>query len=196
MTQFATAAELAARLGITFTSAETTRANTLLALSSGLIQQETGQTISAVAADELECPSVSGSRFRLPERPVTSVTSVELDSELVGTDDYYLDGDELVRANFPVGSENHFGSGGVGWLGPLYTITVTYDHGYATVPELVKTVCMEAVARVWVNPGAATRETIGNASADYGVVGLLLAEHEKRALNDLLRRTAGTVTLR
>jgi hypothetical protein len=47
MTQFATNGEFAARMGLTLNAAEQTRVDTLLALASGLIQQETGQKIAS-----------------------------------------------------------------------------------------------------------------------------------------------------
>jgi hypothetical protein len=196
MTQFATNAELAARLGLTLTEDEGDRADTLLALASGLIQAETGQTIAAVSDDELTRPGDYSARLRLPERPVVSVTSITLDGVAIVKPDYYLDGDELVRANWPIGSENNFGSSGLGWLGPLYTLVITYSHGYETIPELVKAVCLEMVARVWVNPGAASQEIVAGTSTTYSARGLLLTDQEKRDLDDLLRKTVGSLRSR
>lgn len=207
MTQFATNAEFAARLGLTLTSAEQTRADTLLALASGLIQQETNQTISQITGDTLVIRSVYGDRLRLPERPVQSVASVVLtdpegNATTVDTADYYLDLDELVRVRsrllFP---ELTFGMWARGWLGPRWTMTVTYTHGFATIPELVKATCMEMVIRAWVNPGSVAREQVGDTMTVYDNMrfspsGLLLTDTEKATLNDLLGRRHGSVTLR
>lgn len=206
MTQFATNAEFAARIGLTLTAAEQTRADALLALASGLIQQETKQTISEVTDDVLTMRSVYGERIRLPQRPVSSVSQVTLTPEggeatVIGADTYYLDGDELVRASFPVKYQQFFADWTRGWLGPLYTIAITYTHGYATIPEIVKAVCMEMVTRVWVNPGSVARETVGNTSTVYdnmrfSPTGLLMTDTEKAAVNRAVRRQSGTVTLR
>jgi hypothetical protein len=65
---------------------------------------------------------------------------------------------------------------------------------------VVKTVCMEAVRRVWVNPGAVVSEGVGDTRQAYGDAapgGLLLTPLEKARLNDvLLGYQAGTVALR
>lgn len=207
MTQFATNAEFAARLGITLTTDEQTRADTLLALASGLIQQETRQTIEQVTDDVLAVRSVYGDRFRLPQRPVTDISSVTLTpkSGTPSTVDplvYYLDRDELVRVTSRlILPELAFVQWSPGWLGPYWTITITYTHGFETIPEVVKTVCLEAVVRAWVNPGSVARETIGDTATVYdnmrfSPTGLLLTDDEKKNLNDFLRRRSGTVTLR
>jgi len=207
LAQFATHDEFAARIGLTLTSDEQARADTLLTLASGLIQQEARQTVELVEDDVLAVPSIYGERFRLPQRPVVSISSVILtphqqDPVTVDPAVYYLDKDELVRITsrliFP---ELQFVHWSPGWLGPYWTITVTYTHGFATIPEVVKSVCMEAVVRAWVNPGSVARQTIGDTATVYdnmrfSPTGLLLTEDEKKNINDLLRRRSGSVTLR
>jgi hypothetical protein len=206
LTQFATNAEFAARLGLTLTTDEQNRADTLLALASGIIQQEMKQTIEQVVDDTLTMRSVYGERIRLPQRPVTAVSEVTLTPEggtptTIGADTYYLDCDEIVRASFPVKYQQFFSDWTRGWLGPLWQIAITYTHGYETIPEVVKAVCMEMVVRVWVNPGSVARETVGNTSTVYdnmrfSPTGLLLTDSERTQLNKALRRTSGTITLR
>jgi hypothetical protein len=205
-TQFATANDLAVRLGITLTTDEITRADALLALASGLIQQETNQTIELVEDDEWVVRSSYAERIRLPQRPVVEVTSVSLTPEggvptVIGADTYYVDGDDLVRASFPIKYQQFFADWTRGWLGPLWTLTVVYSHGYETIPEFVKTVCMEMVTRVWVNPGSVARESVGNVSTVYdnnrfSPTGLLMTDPERAELNKLLRRHSGSIALR
>lgn len=207
MAQFATNADLAARLGLTLTSTEQTRADTLLQLASGLIQQETRQQIEQVTDDEYVIRSTYDDRIRLPQRPVTSVSSVTL--QLIGgaatfdvpTNTYYLDTDELVRTSFPLAVQYAFAQYARGWLGPLWQATITYTHGFATIPEIVKAVCLESVIRAWVNPGSVARQTVGDTVTVYdnmrfSPTGLLLTDGEKKDLNDFLRRRSGTVKLR
>jgi hypothetical protein len=205
-TRFVSAAEFAARLGLTLTDAETDRANTLLALASGLIVEATGQDVALVEDDIYTAPSVYGDRLRLPQRPVVEVSEVSLTPKggspsVIDPNSYYLDGGELVRSRFPFGYEFVFGNYGQGWLGPFWTVTVTYTHGYAdAIPAVVKTVCMEAVRRVWDNAGSVVSETIGDTQTGYGrdaPGGLLLTPKETSRLNDvLIGYQAGTVTLR
>jgi hypothetical protein len=200
--QFATAAELGDRLGLTLTNAEITRANALLTLASGLIQDGTKQTISLVTGEVFTRKGDYPNRIRLPQRPVVSVASVTLDGvALVAGTDFYLDGDELVRMNaLPQAS---FGLPNSGWGYPWKDIVVTYTHGYATIaiPTLVKTVCMEMVTRVWVNPGSVIQEAVAGTQVTYAPYsapprGLLLTKAEKAELNELLRRRAGSIGLR
>lgn len=184
MAQFATAAELGSRLGISLDEDETTRANTLLTLASGLIQDETGQEI-AQATETFTRPGVWGNRLRLRERPVTAVTSVKIDGVALAADDWYLDGDELVR--------------GGGWSGPEADVEIVYTHGYASAdtPPAVKAVCLEVATRVWVNPGNARQEGYGLEQVSYSSSnGLLLTDEERRTVNDAIRRTYGSLKLR
>lgn len=184
MAQFATAVELGQRLGITLDATETTRADALLVLASGLIQDETGQSIEQ-ATETVTRPGVWGNLLRLLERPVTAVSSVKIDGVALAADDWYLDGDELVR--------------GGGWGGPEAAVEIGYTHGYAAadVPAAVKTTCLEVVARVWTNPGNARQEGYGLEQVSYASAnGLLLTEEERRTVNDAIRRTEGSTVLR
>lgn len=205
--RFAESTDLEARLGVSFTADEHIRANELLALASEMIQDETRQKIELVVDDTLSVRSTYDDRFRLPQRPVVDVSSVTL--TLIGgnqtfdvpAETYYLDGDEIVRTAFPLAYQWAFASYARGWLGPLYQMTVVYTHGYATVPSLVKAVCMEMVTRAWVNPGSVARETVGNVSTVYdnmrfSPTGLLMTDTERAQLNDKLRRQSGSITLR
>lgn len=198
VTRFATSSDLEVRLGLEFTVEEHVRAAKLLADASKLIQDETGQTISLVTADTLIRRSVYDDRFRLPQRPVVSVASVVLDGVTVDPTSWYVEGDEVVQAGI---AEQFFAAVSRGWGGPLRTLTVVYTHGYTTVPGLARSVCMEAVARVWVNPGAVVQESIAGVVTTYAPYsspprGLLLTDDEKASLNNLLRRQSGSVSLR
>lgn len=187
MAQFATAVELGQRLGITLDGDETTRATALLTLASGLIQDETGQSIEQ-ATETVTRPGVWGTRLRLLERPVTAVSSVKIDGVALAADDWYLDGDELVR--------------GGGWGGPEADVAIGYTHGYASadVPTAVKTTCLEVVARVWTNPASVQAESYGLEQITYGDYrsrgGMLLTEAEAKVVNDAIRRTEGSTVLR
>jgi hypothetical protein len=192
MTQFATAAELATRLGVSFNATETTDANLLLTLASSVIASEAGQEIALVEDDTLTRAGFAGSRLRLPQRPVVSVTSVTVNGVLLPGSDYILDGDELILGTF-------WGPGS-SWGSSMYdTIVVTYDHGYAEIPGIAKMLCLELAVRAWVNPGAVAGEGYGSENINYGPnLGMLLSQDERKMLRDKFRRGggAGTVTLR
>lgn len=194
---FATADDLAARLGIVLTGAEGTRATTLLALASELIQDVVKQKISLVEDDVLSMPGTVEDRIALPERPVVSVDSVMLDDvALTEGSDWYLDGATIYRRalvfNPTIGVLDGPFLLGSGFGTPLQTLAITYTHGYADddVPGTVKAVCLEAVVRCFVNPGAVARETVGNTSTVYDNMrfspsGLLITDDERRTLKRL-----------
>jgi hypothetical protein len=203
VTQFATSADLAARLGLTFSADEQTRADTLLAIASGIIEDETKQTISLVTDDVYTRPGDYDTRVRLPERPVVSVASVVLNGvALNAPDNFYVDRDELVRVNWnSVIQDSSFGLPWAGWGFPWWNLVVTYTHGFAVIPQTVKNVCMEMVVRVWTNPGSVAREMVGNVSVVYdnmrfSPAGMLMTDLEKADINKLLRRHTGSATLR
>lgn len=199
MAQFATNAELAARLGLTFSAAEQARADALLTSASGLIQEHTGQTILLVSNDSFTRPGSYSDRIGLPQRPVVSVASVTVDgTALTAGSDFYIDGDELVRMG--TASPWH-GLPAPGWGNPWQSIVVVYTHGYATIPARIKAICQEMVVRVWVNPGSVIQESVGDVQTTYAPYvqpprGLLLTDAEKDELNDIFRRVLASPKLR
>jgi hypothetical protein len=208
--RFATADDLATRLGLTLTTAEQTRANTLLADASGLIADHAKQQIALVADDELTMPGTTDDRIRLPERPVVSVASITLDGQTLGQGkDWYLNGDEIIRL-----SSMYVQNGGLdamldapyllgrsfGW--PGQKLVIVYTHGYTddALPKLVKSICLEMVVRVWVNPGSVARETVGNTATVYDNMrfspsGLLLTDTEKKELRRFFGARARSIQI-
>lgn len=193
---FATYTDLENRFGITMTSAERTRAAALIADAQRLIQDDTGQTIELVSNDSVTLPGAYTASIRLPQRPVVSVASVVLDgSTLTAADDWYVDGDDLVRTGIWPASQNRFGISGA-WGDPSQALVVTYTHGWAAIPGAIKAVCLEMVGRVWVNPGATSEQEIGNSRATYAAQGLLMTEDERQAVRGAIRRQSASVVLR
>jgi hypothetical protein len=201
MAQFVTSTELADRLGVEFTAQEDTRADTLLTLASGLVQREARQEIEQTEDDTLTRRGTAEDRIRLPERPVTEVSSVTLAGDTLTVDeDWYLDGDELVRMPAPSSATfPHVPASG--WGLPDEELVIVYTHGYATIPDAIKVIVLEAVVRVWVNPGAVMSERYGSEQAVYATQGvpngMLLTEAERETVREMFRTsTVGTVHLR
>jgi hypothetical protein len=197
-TRFANSADLQDWLGVELTAAEHVRAAKLLADATGLVQKAARQTISRVTNDELTRPGAYADRIRLPERPVVSVSEVELDGvTLVADDEWYLDGDELVRTGVWAPSEDRFATFGGGWGDPSQVLVVTYTHGFDPIPETVKAICLQAVARVWTNPAMVQQENYGPMQTMYlPGQGLLLTDHEIQAVRQAVGRTAASTVLR
>lgn len=197
MAQFATADELAARLGITLAGGEVTRANTLLTLASGLIQGEARQTIARVTDDVLAIRGLTEGKILLPERPVISVSAVSLADDLVNADDYYLDGDELVRGGIGWSAWlDRYDFGGGRWGSSSSPLVVTYTHGYSTIPDAIKSVCVESTVRAYVNPGSVEQEAYGSERTSYGAVGLTLTDDERRIVRRVCGRRSESLAVR
>jgi len=127
--------------------------------------------------------TIVGGVVTLP-RPVTSVTSVTIDGDLIDADSYDFDGVDTI-------------SGLGAWDGPA---TVVYIGGYATAPTDVKAVALAVAGRIVDNPSGLRSETIGAYSAtrageDVDIAGTELLASEVRSLRPW-RRGAGTLRLR
>jgi hypothetical protein len=132
---------------------------------------------------------------------VTEVSSVTLAGDtLTVDDDWYLDGDELVRTTAAASSTfPHVPASG--WGLPDEELVIVYTHGYATIPDAIKVIVLEAVVRVWVNPGAVMSERFGSEQSVYATQGtpngLLLTEAERETVREMFRSSGvGTVHLR
>jgi hypothetical protein len=199
---FATPYDLAARLGVTLTPDEAARADLLLDLASDEVRRVTGQTINYVKDDLLVRPGSWGVRLRLPQRPVIEVTQVTAtfytgDPYVAPPLTYYLDGDELVRFGFPIGLEQYFFTIGNGWLGPAYTLSITYSHGWKTPPAIVKAITIECAVRAWLNPHQTATVTGGIVDQYSPALSIYPTEDEKKILRETFhRRNSGTIALR
>lgn len=167
MASLATVAELADRLQTTIASGQpTTAAQAALDQASAAIRTYTHQTISAVADDVKTFGFARSYGFNnyyfsttlfLPQLPVTAVASVVLNGRtLVQDTDYSWDPPTgiLQRLN--------------GWWDSaalVNTVVVTYSHGYATVPDDVKDICMDLAGLGFQSKGDEPSEyTIGGYS--------------------------------
>lgn len=194
---FAEVAELAARLGLTFTADEADRAATLLSLASDVIRDVVEQKINVVTDDEYERPGTTDDRIPLPERPVVSVSTVAVNgTEISG---WYVAGAVIVRQHRTGVADT------VGWSSPGFgceadTLTITYTHGYATVPALVKQLALEMTVRVWVNPGSVVQAGEGTTQTTYAPYadpprGLMLTNAEKSSLRRFFGSKGSSVTV-
>ncbi len=136
MAAFCTIADLEAFLQVTIGTPNAS-ATAAIAAASAAIQNECRQRIEQVAADVLTLTvEASRSTILLPEQPVTAVASVVEDGTTltVGTDYRWTSAGLLVRQ-------------GRAWHSGWQEVVVTYTHGYATIPDDLKGVCIRAAAR-------------------------------------------------
>lgn len=204
MISLATPEDIEARLGRDLTEAEASRAIALLADASAMIRAYTGQDFALVEDDEVTLRGPGGI-IRLPQRPVTAVSSVTA----VGGDgvpdvvlvDWIWDGVDEVRVgngSFVINLPE------VWWDDDGYpgTYRVTYSHGYVEVPADVVAVVCGMVMRTLTAPtmaGGVRSETIGPYSyqlAEAGTgISVIMSQADRDALKRY-RRTEGMFSVR
>lgn len=176
---FATAEDL--RRFLRRTTIDTDAANLVLNLAGQAIRAELGQQLDHVTGDTYVCGPGEGRVLLLPELPVTAVTSVaEYGQQLVEGDDYeWSHAGTLTRL-------------GGAWPAAARSVVVTYDHGHPEPPPVLRAVCVQVAARVFVNPQATTSLSIGDYARSWssttgaGRTGHLeLTDYERRLLRGL-----------
>jgi hypothetical protein len=134
----------------------------MLTIASGTVRAATGMGFSAVAGDTavLMADSADGPWLTLPARPVTGVTAVEMGGVPLAVGTWTLYGHRLYR---PGGWGSYGGvyvaNASTGWLSPSL-VTVTYNHGYAVIPDDVKAATLAVAAELIANPQGLTAEDI------------------------------------
>lgn len=114
--------------------------------------------VTQVVGDVVTLDGNGRTSVLLPAEPVTAVTSVRLQGELLvdGTDFDWSEGGYLRR----------LGCGA--WPDRLRCITVTYDHGYAVVPEDIQEAVIDQARSMYrVQPGVQSY-TAGGESVSFG----------------------------
>lgn len=155
VSQFATANELATIIKRTFNAEEIAAADLLLQLISGEIQRHTGQHIELVTDDHVTLHGNYGRQLVLPQWPVIAVSAVSINGNAVAAGTWTFAGNILYRGSLPVfnGPDDWGGDlSATSWWGPLAAIAVTYTHGFATIPDDVRSVCLRAGARALERP--------------------------------------------
>ena len=121
--------------------------------------ERTGQTFEAVTGDTITLDTHYGEDVRLPQRPVTAVTSVvtrhrgeTATTARTANTDYEVRGDRLRWV-------------GLGYW--PYEVTVTYSHGYATIPDDVKGATLAVAAEIFDNPEGLSRSSLDDDTAQH-----------------------------
>ncbi len=182
---FATETELEAYTG---TSIATDRARILLDMASGAIRSYCRQTFTRGATTVI-LPGTHAEKLELPERPVTAITLVKIgDTTLAVDTDYVWDGQHTlyrgtkVDGVLSVNGPDYLINGWGDWGGPGAQVTVTYTHGFTSIPNDIKGVCLALAARTLGSPDGVNSESVGSYSVSYsrtgGAVSLLSEERE------------------
>lgn len=139
------------------------KATMLVECATAIVQATCGQPpqrLIAVEDDEVTLVGLPGAWLDLPQRPVTAVTTVEVDGEEIAADtDFKVFGSRLWRST--------------GWASYLWeptAVMVTYDHGYADghqLLQLARSAVISLIKGVYGNPGGATRLAIDDYSEAF-----------------------------
>jgi len=208
----ATTDDVAAILQRTLTTQEVTYATRLIEMASAMVRRYTRQDLTAATADVVNLPGTWGHTITLPQRPVTAVTSVVINGATPAFASWKLIGDELFigTGSFqpdygsslwggpsglwgPAGSSTGPQATGASWQGPQGSVTVTYDHGYAVIPDEITNEVAGMAALQMSSPVGIDREVIGGYQAVYAkspVGGMSLTAETKAVLNFYRRRNA------
>lgn len=204
MADLATVEDLEARLGRTLTVDEAARAPALLADASARVREFTGQTLSAVAGDVIILRPV-GSLLRLPQRPVTAVTSVEAvapdGTSTTAMSGWSWDGRDKVDLTYATWSADFSTPAWRDRAAPD-TYKVVYDHGYNPVPHIVMSTVCGMVLRTLLSPSMTpgmVAERIGSYNYQLqqgaGATGatVVMTEEDEKALRRYGPRRYGSI---
>ncbi|MGW0933656.1 hypothetical protein [Streptomyces sp. NPDC002666] len=186
------------------TDEEAARASAMLADASALVRDFTRQELTAVTDDVIVLRPI-GVLVRLPQRPVTAVTSVAAvgrDGSTVGAlSGWVWDGRDKLDLSCATAS----GSWPLNWHGPgPDTYQVTYDHGYDPVPPGVVAVVCAMVLRTLLSPSLTAgmvAERIGSYNYQLqqggGAPGatVVMTPADEKALARYGPRRAGTIAV-
>ena len=135
---FCIVADMENFLQIPIPAAKIASAQRAIAEATEAIKNYCHQVIERVTDDVVTLDCRGGVWLYLPEMPVISVAAVIEDGEtLVVNDDYKLGQHGIL---YRIGSL---------WAEGIQIVTVTYTHGYVTLPDDIVGVCVRAAARAY-----------------------------------------------
>lgn len=159
---FAIPADLAAYLQIPAPDAGTAEESTMqlaLDIASSVVAARAGQEFAATSGATITLDTHYGEDVRLPQRPVTAVTSVTTrDRGATSTTARTLNTDYEVRGDR------------LRWVGIgswPYEVTVTYDYGYAEIPDEVRGATLAVAAEIFDNPEGLSRSALDDDTAQH-----------------------------
>lgn len=168
-TPFFTATDLANRLQIDPDSVNTQTATLLAQLASDAVRQDLQLSVDYVENDTITLYGDYGTMLLLPERPVVAVSSVSIGGQsLAPVQVGSMSSATPMFAWRPDGRLYRVVYGGdvyanqLTWYWPFgVPVTVTYSHGWQTVPAAFKSVALELAAAVYNNPEMHDSERVG-----------------------------------
>lgn len=136
-----------------------------LSIASGMVRDYLQQEITQVVDDIVYCDPVGGSFVALDELPVGSVSLVETTAD--GGATWTTADPTTYTVSRRTGLIFAKPYTGVCWPGDPESWRVTYTHGYATVPDTIKGICLSVAARGFSIPVGVDSERVGQRQVKY-----------------------------
>lgn len=190
---------------------EQTSAARLIPMASAMVRRYTRQNITQ-ATETVTLPGNWTHILELPQRPVTSVTSVVINGATSPSTSWKLVDNRLFLSTGsfqpdygqmyaggpnlwgPAGSTGGPQATGATWQGPQAQIVVTYTYGFAEVPADISNIVAGMVALAIASPVGINNEQIGGYKVAYSRSeggSMMLQDGDKKAL-DFYRKRAIT----
>ena len=191
--------DLAARLQIDPSAVNIDTANLLAQLASDAVRENIRQQVDFVADETITLWGDNGEILVLPQRPVTDVSAVSLAGTDLVPEQVNSTTSMLMYSWRPDGALRRVVYGGSFYAGELFykwplgvAVTITYSHGYTTVPSVMKHVALDLAAGVYSNPEMHDSERVGWVEWATKLVSMDLMASQCKSL-DLYRNIALTI---
>jgi hypothetical protein len=191
---FFTSAELASWLQLDPSTINTGTADLLAKLASDAIRDEIRLQVDHVTGETVTLWGDNGEILLLPQRPVTAVTSVVMDNHTLVPAVPDTSSALLMYDWRPDGRLYRVVYGGSFYASEVLfnwpygvPVTVTYDHGWYTVPSALKSVALQIAAQAYSNPEMHDQERVGWVEWQTKLQAMLLSPNQRTAL-DAYRR--------
>jgi hypothetical protein len=181
-TPLATVDQLAAYMALPLVSTDPA-ALLYLSAASGTVRDYLQQELTVVAGDVFLADPIDGAYVFLPEHPVTAVSLVELYDDTVTPGVWSTADPSTYTVSKRLGIIAGKPGCGVQWPTDPETWRVTYNHGFATLPDSLLGVVLGVAARAYSSPASIETERIGGYQVKYAVEGEGFTAIEKKALN-------------
>ena len=169
MASLATIAKLELWLG---RDVDNVSAQQALDIASDIVRNYCGHSISQILNDTLILDGTGTNFLLLPASPVNGIDSIEIDGEVLDSDNYKWSKKGWVKR-----------IDGLFFPATPGSIEVIFNHGYATIPNDIVGVVLSLSSRAIDGSNNIKQETIGSYSVTYGDTTAVLRADEKMILD-------------
>ncbi len=170
---YATPEELAVWMGLDgFTVAQTARAELLLGVAQGLVDDELGQNLD-VATETVTLRGTGTRELVLPRWPVLLVASVQIEDDaapLIAGEDYSWESSGVLTRECGV------------WSCRLH-VTVLNTAGHNPIPPSARGVVLGLVSGIWDNAKSKKSERLGDYQVTWAREQMALSTNDKKSLS-------------